>query len=112
MNYEELKTGLKAILEKTQDPAGIDTGSYGSLHEFGTELYNRWNLGDKKTNRGLLILLVTNPDEREISFVTGYGLEGLLPDAYCKRIQSNIMVPLMRVSTAISAPSESLAKRQ
>ena len=75
---------------------GIDTGSYGSLHEFGTELYNRWNLGDKKKNRGLLILLVTNPDEREISFVTGYGLEGLLPDAYCKRIQSNIMVPLMR----------------
>lgn len=75
---------------------GIDTGSYGSLHEFGTELYNSWNLGDKKTNRGLLILLVTNPDEREISFVTGYGLEGLLPDAYCKRIQSNIMVPLMK----------------
>ena len=24
MNYEELKTGLKAILEKTQDPAGIE----------------------------------------------------------------------------------------
>ncbi|MGN0191108.1 MAG: TPM domain-containing protein [Candidatus Cryptobacteroides sp.] len=75
---------------------GIDTGSYGSLHEFGTELYNTWNIGDRKTERGLLILFVTNPDEREISFVTGYGLEGLLPDAYCKRIQANIMVPLMR----------------
>ena len=75
---------------------GIDTGAYGSLHEFGTELYNTWNLGDKKTERGLLILLVTNPEEREISFVTGYGLEGLLPDVYCKRIQANIMVPLMK----------------
>ena len=75
---------------------GIDNGSYGTLQEFGTELYNSWNLGDKKTNRGLLILFVTNPDEREISFVTGYGLEGLLPDVYCKRIQANIMVPLMR----------------
>ena len=44
----------------------------------------------------MLILLVTNPEEREISFVTGYGLEGLLPDVYCKRIQANIMVPLMK----------------
>lgn len=75
---------------------GIDTGSYGTLHEFGTELYNNWNLGDRKTERGLLILFVTNPEEREITFVTGYGLEGLLPDVYCKRIQADVMVPLMK----------------
>ena len=31
-------------------------------------------------------------DERCIQFATGYGLEGVLPDAICKRIQSQYMV--------------------
>ncbi len=75
---------------------GIDTDSYGSLHEFGTELYNAWKIGDSQTERGLLIVFVTSPGEREISFVTGYGMEEVLPDVICKRIQADVMVPLMK----------------
>lgn len=33
---------------------------------------------------------------REIRFVTGYGAEGVLPDALCKRIQTRLMLPLFR----------------
>lgn len=73
----------------------FDTGKYSTLHEFGVELYNTWKIGGKKSERGLLVLLATADGHREISMVTGYGLEGDLPDAYCKRIQSNVMVPLM-----------------
>ena len=40
------------------------------------------------------ILLVES--EREIRFVTGYGLEGVLPDAICKRIQTQRMLPYFR----------------
>lgn len=75
---------------------GIDADSYGSLHEFGTELYNTWKIGDSQTERGLLIVFATSPGEREISFVTGYGMEEVLPDVICKRIQADVMVPLMK----------------
>ncbi len=74
----------------------FDTGKYSTLHEFGVELYNTWKIGGKKSERGLLVLLATAEGSREVSMVTGYGLEGDLPDVYCKRIQSNVMVPLMK----------------
>lgn len=35
-------------------------------------------------------------DRREIRFVTGGGLEGVLPDAICKRIQLKYMLPAFR----------------
>lgn len=74
----------------------IDNGKYGSLHEFGVELFNKWGIGGKDSEKGLLIVLTTAPGEREVVFNTGYGLEGALPDVYCKRIQSNVMIPYMK----------------
>lgn len=64
--------------------------------EFATELFNKWGIGDKKTDNGLLILLVTDKDQRSIVFETGYGIEGVLPDALCSRIQKNNMLPFMK----------------
>lgn len=42
----------------------------------------------------MVILLVT--DQRCIQFYTGYGLEGVLPDAICKRIQTKYMIPYLK----------------
>ena len=74
----------------------IDNGKYGSLHEFGVELFNKWGIGGKDSEKGLLIVLTTAPGEREVVFNTGYGLEGALPDVYCKRIQEDVMIPYMK----------------
>lgn len=60
---------------------------------FATELFSRWGIG-KQNDNGLLVLLVL--DQRKITFRTGYGLEGVLPDAICKRIQSQYIIPLFR----------------
>lgn len=57
---------------------------------FAHQLFSSWGVGSEKNNNGLGILLVL--DKREIRFVTGYGLEGVLPDAICKRIQQQYMV--------------------
>ncbi|MDO7874789.1 TPM domain-containing protein [Hymenobacter sp. ASUV-10] len=54
------------------------------------ELFNKWKIGDKATNNGLLMLLVE--DQHRIEFETGYGLEGDLPDAICYRIQQQHMI--------------------
>ena len=62
--------------------------------DFCHQLLNKWGVGKKDKNNGLVILLVT--DQRCIQFYTGYGLEGVLPDAICKRIQTKYMIPYLK----------------
>ena len=54
------------------------------VFEFAYNLFSKWGVGSK-SNSGIGILLVE--EAREIRFITGYGVEGVLPDAICKRIQ-------------------------
>ncbi len=61
---------------------------------FSQELFEGWGVGDDKLDNGLGILLVG--DMRQIRFHTGYGLEGVLPDALCYEIQQEYMVPYFR----------------
>ena len=74
----------------------IDGDKYGSARAFANELFNTWGIGNRETNRGLLILLITNEDNREITFEVGYGLEGQLTDGLCKLIQKRRMIPPMK----------------
>jgi uncharacterized protein len=55
-----------------------------------TALFNKWKIGSKATNNGLLMLLVL--DQRRVEFETGYGLEADLPDIICYRIQQRYML--------------------
>ena len=64
------------------------------MFSFSQELFEGWGVGDKELQNGLGILLVG--DMREIRFHTGYGLEAALPDALCRRIQQEFMVPYFR----------------
>jgi uncharacterized protein len=61
------------------------------IFEFAQSLFVKWGLGKSSRDNGLLILYVQ--DKRTVRFHTGYGLEGILPDAICKRIQMQKMVP-------------------
>lgn len=74
----------------------IDRDRYDSARKFANELFNTWGIGDKQTNRGLLILLLAHDEEREIVFKTGSGLENELTNAVCKEIQTHSMIPLLR----------------
>ncbi|MBQ5617823.1 MAG: TPM domain-containing protein [Alistipes sp.] len=68
----------------------IDTDD---VFEFAYELFSSWGVGSK-SNSGIGVILVE--EAREIRFVTGYGVEGVLPDAICKRIQNQYMLPYFR----------------
>lgn len=72
----------------------VDDIAGGDTFSFAVDLFRSWGVGSAKSNNGLGILLVK--DLREIRFVTGGGLEGILPDALCKRIQLNYMLPAFR----------------
>src|SRR6202044_240186 len=50
-----------------------------SIDEFATALEEKWKVGAKGTDRGVLMLVVMNP--RKYRIEVGYGLEGILNDA-------------------------------
>jgi uncharacterized protein len=56
-----------------------------SIEEFSASLEEKWKIGKKGTDRGALIVLSMNP--RKFRIETGYGLEGILPDAKVGRIR-------------------------
>lgn len=64
------------------------------LFSFAHTLFSQWGVGRADSDNGLGIILVV--DRREVQFVTGPGLEGVLPDALCKRIQMRYMLPYFR----------------
>ena len=80
----EQKTGIQTLVVVV---TGIEGGD---CFEFAYRLGKEKGVGQKGRDNGLVILLST--DERCIQFATGYGLEGVLPDAICKRIQNRYMI--------------------
>src|SRR5579875_1235974 len=50
-----------------------------TIEDFSTQLENKWKVGPKGTDRGVILLFAVNDHKRRIE--VGYGLEGVLNDA-------------------------------
>jgi uncharacterized membrane protein YgcG len=61
--------------------------------EFATQLANRWGVGHKDTNRGILVLLSRN--DRQFRISVGLGLESVLTDEEADRLGQE-MLPMLR----------------
>ena len=68
-------------------------GDYDAF-DFTYELFQRWGIGKKGKNTGVLMILVL--DSRDIRIMTGGGIEGVLTDAVCNRIIQKDMMPTLR----------------
>ena len=68
---------IVVVTIKTIDPD--KSGATPSIEEFTTALEEKWKVGKKGTDRGILMVLVMNPRRGRIE--VGYGLEGILNDA-------------------------------
>ncbi|MBP6610487.1 MAG: TPM domain-containing protein, partial [Paludibacter sp.] len=69
----------------------VNSIGYEEIKPFATRLFKQWGIGTAENSNGLLVLFVM--DQRKVTFETGYGLEGVLPDAITKRIQTRFMTP-------------------
>jgi len=69
-----------------------------------------WGVGDAKFNNGLVILIKPKVgNERGEAFIaTGYGLEGALPDAICKRVVDNEMIPFFKENNYFGGLNQAL----
>jgi uncharacterized protein len=87
-----------AQLDHTQANAQVAVVTVRSLEgddaaNYANDLEDKWKIGKKGSDRGVLILLAVNDHKYRIE--VGYGLEGILPDGKVGDIGRN-MVPDLR----------------
>jgi uncharacterized protein len=61
---------------------------------FANKLYKAWGIGKKGEDKGILIIVALK--ERQVTFESGYGVEGILPDAKLGGILDQYVVPALR----------------
>ena len=69
----------------------VNSADGGTPREFANALFNRWGVGKKGKENGVLILLVMQT--RRVVIETGYGVEGELPDVKTGEILDDHAVP-------------------
>ncbi|MEJ2884455.1 TPM domain-containing protein [Pedobacter sp. GR22-6] len=91
---QRLEQKLVAFDDSTSTQIAIaivkSVGDY-DINEYALELGRKWGVGQAGKNNGIMILVAIG--DRKISIQTGYGLEGVLPDIYAKRIIENEIKP-------------------
>ncbi len=104
---------LAALDERTSAQiavAVVDTIGDSYIEEYAVKMFERWGVGQKGEDNG--VLLVVAMSERKIRIEVGYGLEGAVTDAESKFIIDEIIAPLFKqgdYSGGISAGVEALA---
>lgn len=97
LNATEIKE-LNQILQQIEKETGVqfaivllnEISEKWEIMGFGVELFNKWGIGPKETDKGLLLLIVKNT--RDWRFFSGYGLEGALPDALLFKLGNTYIV--------------------
>ncbi len=72
-----------------------DIGDYDKA-SYAFELGNRWGIGRKDKDNGVVMLIKSEAPDRGIFIATGYGTEGALPDITAGQIIRNTMGPYFR----------------
>lgn len=95
---EPTRAKLEGFLDQVKKKTGADfavltvrTTAPLSPTDYKVRVFERWKLGRRGEDDGLLMLVAI--EEREVRFETGYGLEGPLPDGLQSRIVRERMAP-------------------
>jgi uncharacterized protein len=88
--YYETSTQIYIVI--IDDLKGYD------ISDFSFRLGEKWGVGTKGKDNGLVILLNPSPDRMhgDAFVATGYGLEGAVPDAIANRLVDLEMVPYFK----------------
>lgn len=84
----ERKTGAAVVVVTIKTTGDMD------YNEYANRLYERWGIGKKGVDEGVLILNAV--EDRTIRIEVGYGLEGILPDGLCGEIRDRYIIPFLQ----------------
>lgn len=78
------------------------------IFDYAMAVADRWQLGRADTDDGLLIAVAIN--DRKMHILTGYGLEGVLPDAALNRIIREDITPAFKTGAYAQGLSAGIAR--
>ncbi len=84
----EQKTGVQYIILTIDSTSGLP------IEQFSIEQLDKWKLGQKGKDNGLLFTFALK--DRTARFETGYGLEGIITDAFTGRVGREFLVPYVK----------------
>lgn len=97
---DELEAILVAFDDSTSNQITVVTvpslDGY-AVEQYALDLGRKWGVG-KTINNGIVILVKPKNSDGggDVTIQVGYGLEGAIPDAYCRRIIENEMIPAFK----------------
>lgn len=72
LNYEKTEEKPQIVVVTISSLQGL------TIEDYAVKLFEKWKIGNKKYDNGILVLVST--EDREIRIEVGYGLEGAIPD--------------------------------
>lgn len=91
---QQLSNKLRAIHDAGRAQIGlilVKSTQGESIFDYAGRAFTAWKLGDAKRDNGLLIVVATQ--DRKMQILTGYGLEGIIPDVVASRIIRGDITP-------------------
>jgi len=88
----EEQTGIEAVVVTIQSIHGYGTNDL-NIESFATNLFNKWGIGKKKSNNGILILVST--EDRKIRIELGGGYPERY-DSVMKQVIDERMIPYFK----------------
>ncbi len=102
----EKQSGRQLVVATIPDLQGYP------IEDFGYQLGRKWQIGQKSTNNGALLIVA--PNERKMRVEVGYGLEPILTDLYSGVIIRDLITPRFKAGDyvgGINAGVDALAKQ-
>ncbi len=120
----DVKTRLNALLQELERKTTaqvlvltVQSLDGQSIEEFSFNTKEKWRLGQKRKDNGLLLVVAVQ--DRKYRFETGYGLENILPDSLLGSFGREYLVPYFRqgdyssgIAAATAAVVQSIAKHE
>ncbi|HOV14299.1 MAG TPA: YgcG family protein [Spirochaetota bacterium] len=94
---QETENRLKIHEEETSNQVAIlmiNSLDEESIESFSIRVVEKWKLGQKGKNNGVLLLIAK--DDRKLRIEVGYGLEGVLTDLVCRQIIYKEITPYFK----------------
>jgi uncharacterized protein len=94
---EALNLKLKRYADTTSTQivfAIISSANGEELDGLGAKWGQKWGIGQKGKDNGILLILAVN--DRKVDINTGYGIESILSDSDAERIVNRVLVPNFR----------------
>ncbi len=93
---------LNRILAELKEKTGVEIAVVtvkkvegGDIFDYSVELFEKWGVGQKGKDNGVLFLV--DVGDRKLRIDTGYGMEGILPDGLLGRIRDRYIIPYFKM---------------